>query len=143
MIAVAVIEPERLRLTYAGIGNIEARLRQNAEEHRLVNYRGIVGAHIPTVRSFELALAPDWLLVLHTDGVSSHFQLDESLAFRDLQPQALAEALLAEWSRPTDDATVVVIRPDEDVAAPLSAPADGKRTLLKERQPQLDFLLSL
>lgn len=74
-------------------------------------YRGIVGAAIPTLRTFELALGPDWLLIVHTDGISTRFDSDALEAARRGDPQALADAVLAGWARATDDATVVVARP--------------------------------
>ncbi|MHB1130801.1 MAG: SpoIIE family protein phosphatase [Chloroflexota bacterium] len=111
-IALAVVETEVARLTYAGIGNIEARLWQSEKEQRLISYRGIVGSVIPTVRSFEMTLSPGWLLIMHTDGLSSRFELADFPSFQQRLPQALAGALLASWSRPTDDAMVVVVCPE-------------------------------
>jgi hypothetical protein len=46
---------------------------------------------------------------MHTDGVSARFELTALPAFRSGDPQALAAALLGEWGRDTDDATVVVV----------------------------------
>jgi len=62
------------------------------------------------VRSVELALTPDWLLLLYTDGIKRRFDpqpLLEAAASGD----ALAQAVLAEWARATDDATVLVAQP--------------------------------
>jgi serine phosphatase RsbU (regulator of sigma subunit) len=97
-------------LTYAGIGNVEARLLQVPREHRLPSQRGIVGAVLPTLRGFEEALAPGWVLVVHTDGVRDHFDRDAlaDLALGD--PQSMADGILATWGRHTDDALVLVAR---------------------------------
>jgi hypothetical protein len=75
---------------------------------RLLVYRGIVGAVLPTVRASEYALGDGWLLVLHTDGVSAQFDLDRVPEPARGDPRTLAEAVLAGWGRSNDDATVVV-----------------------------------
>jgi serine phosphatase RsbU (regulator of sigma subunit) len=111
-ISVARLDLGASRLTYAGIGNVEARLLQGAEESRLISYRGIVGSSIPTIRSFELALGTEWLLLLHTDGVRNRFDLRELMEQPRGEPQAIADAVLQQWGRQTDDATVIAMRPN-------------------------------
>jgi hypothetical protein len=96
------------RLEYAGVGNVEAHLWQGGVQQRLIAFRGIVGAVLPQPRAFSFDLRPDWLLVMHTDGIRARFELDA--ASLDHDAQRLADDLLAEWSRPTDDAAVVVVR---------------------------------
>ena len=109
VVAVAQIDPHASTLTYVAIGNTEALLWQGGRIERPIGYRGVVGLTARTIRPFTFALQPDWLLVLHTDGVSGRFDLD-GLSAEHPDPQALADALLARWARPTDDATVVVAR---------------------------------
>jgi serine phosphatase RsbU (regulator of sigma subunit) len=108
-ISVAAIDLERARLTYAGIGNVEARLWLGGGVQRLVPYRGIVGGQRWRVRDFEHALTVGWRLLIHTDGVRS--RLPDAVvgehAGHDLA--ALAGLVLADWARETDDATVVVV----------------------------------
>jgi serine phosphatase RsbU (regulator of sigma subunit) len=108
-LAVADVDPGKRTLTYAGVGNVEARIwhasRPDAVE-RPISYRGIVGSTLPTVRSFDFALGTGWRVLLHTDGISARFDLAELPASGD--PQVLADAILDAWARPTDDATVVV-----------------------------------
>jgi serine phosphatase RsbU (regulator of sigma subunit) len=110
-ISIARIEPAGARLIYAGVGNIEARLWQAAGLQRPIAYRGIVGATLRTIRPFELRLEPQWLLFVHTDGVSARFEPEGLSAFTWRDPQRLADEVLRGWGRPTDDATVVVVCP--------------------------------
>jgi serine phosphatase RsbU (regulator of sigma subunit) len=110
-VSVASISAADGRLTYAGVGNVEARLCQGARVQRLVAYRGIVGGVDWRTRAFEYQLGPAWTLVLHTDGVRARFGDEEVAAGTEEVPQVLARALLDRWARPTDDATVVVARP--------------------------------
>jgi serine phosphatase RsbU (regulator of sigma subunit) len=109
--SVARVDLTAQQLTFAGIGNVDARLVQGAAETRLTPYRGIIGSVIPTIRSVALPLTAAWLLVLHTDGVSNRFALEEMPDWHRCEPQILVEATLQEWGRQTDDATVLVVRP--------------------------------
>jgi serine phosphatase RsbU (regulator of sigma subunit) len=109
-ISLARIDPDAVRLTYAGVGNVEARLWQSGCQQRPIAFRGIVGAALPTCRSFDFDLEPGWLLLLHTDGISARFQLEDFQPTILGEPRALADAILARWGREHDDATVVVAR---------------------------------
>jgi serine phosphatase RsbU (regulator of sigma subunit) len=109
-LSIAAIDPLGSRMVYAGVGNVEAQLWQASGDQRPISYRGIVGVTQRQVRSFEFSLAPDWLLVLYTDGVSNRF--DSSTIPGDIKgdPQALADFILEQWGRERDDATVLVAR---------------------------------
>ena len=107
---VASIDVSSGRLTVAGAGNIEARLCQNGGAKHLMTDRGIVGSVLPRLRPVEMALAPAWLLLMYTDGIKRRFDaqpLLEAAAGGD----GLAQAILKDWARATDDATVLVAQP--------------------------------
>jgi serine phosphatase RsbU (regulator of sigma subunit) len=107
---VATIDLSRAQLTVAGAGNVEGRLYQDGVTKHLVTDRGIVGSVLPRVRPVELELAPDWLILICTDGIKQRF---DAQALRDVTPggKALAQAVLDDWGRTTDDATVLVAQP--------------------------------
>jgi serine phosphatase RsbU (regulator of sigma subunit) len=109
-ISIASIDVVEHRLIYAGVGNVDGDLWQFGRREHLVAYRGIVGVVLPTLRSFSFPLPPEWLVVMHTDGVRAHFNLQGLSEARLADPQQLAEEILRTWARPTDDATVVVAR---------------------------------
>jgi serine phosphatase RsbU (regulator of sigma subunit) len=96
------------RLRFAGVGNVEARLQLVDGEHRLVSYRGIVGVVLPTIRTFEYSLTPQWRLLAHTDGIRGRFDLATEIDGETIGPE-WAQRFLERWARPTDDATVVVV----------------------------------
>jgi serine phosphatase RsbU (regulator of sigma subunit) len=108
VLSVAGIDLDAGQLTYAGVGNVEAQLWQDGRTQRLMAYRGIAGVSLPAVRSFMLPLEREWLLLLHTDGVSARFAVDSLPEFKRAAPGELAAAVLAGWGRDADDATVVV-----------------------------------
>jgi serine phosphatase RsbU (regulator of sigma subunit) len=110
-ISIASIELDTSRLVYSGVGNVDAHLWQGGRQERLVGYRGIVGRTLPTLRDFSFSLQPEWVLLIHTDGVSGRFRVETLFAELLTNPQQLAQHILEGWGRKTDDATVVVIRP--------------------------------
>jgi serine phosphatase RsbU (regulator of sigma subunit) len=109
-IGIARIEVAAGRLTFAGVGNVEGRLWQPGDERRLLAQRGIVGGAMPTIRPIDHPLAADWMLMLHSDGISDRFASD-TLPGWGGPAQALADAILQRHGRATDDATVVLAMP--------------------------------
>ena len=94
-------------MCFCGVGNIEL---QALSRHpiRPVCTPGIVGRPIRKVLSFSYEMLPGDLMVVHTDGISSRFDLD---SYRHLDtPEAMAEAILSEHGKNHDDATCVVFR---------------------------------
>lgn len=99
-------------LTWTGVGNVEGRLMRAtsppgvAPESALIK-GGVVGYSLPSVRPTTTHLHSGDLLVMATDGISSAFA--RSLV-AGVEAQELAERILAEHGRGTDDALVVVVR---------------------------------
>jgi serine phosphatase RsbU (regulator of sigma subunit) len=116
VMSIAAIDLTAGELTYAGIGNVEGRLRQSRGETRLLSYRGIIGATIGRVRSVTVRLEADWLLLMYTDGIMSRFDLEKEVTASPRDPHALASAILAGWKAPLDDATVVVAQPADSAS---------------------------
>ena len=99
-------------LTWLAIGNVEAVLLR-ADPHAVpareavVMRGGVIGYELPIVRAAVTALYPGDLLIFATDGIDSSFtdQLDAARS-----PQRLADHILAEHAKGTDDALVLVAR---------------------------------
>lgn len=105
-ISLVVVEPELRRVCFVGVGNVELRTVSRANIAPPTT-PGIVGQGLRKVRVWEYGLAEGDLLVLMSDGISTRFGLE---TFAHLQPQALAEALLATHHKSHDDACCVVAR---------------------------------
>jgi negative regulator of sigma-B (phosphoserine phosphatase) len=99
-------------LTWTGVGNVEGRLMRAtaapgvAPESALIR-GGVVGYSLPSVRPTTTELHSGDTLVMATDGISSAFA---GSLVAGVAAQELAEKLLAEHGRGTDDALVVVVR---------------------------------
>ena len=110
VMAIASVDLDRHFLEVAGVGNIDARLLTTDLEKHPVSQRGMLGANIPaTIRPTTFELPDKWMLVLHSDGIRNRYRLSEIADYgEDKSPQAVADRILADYSRQDDDATVVV-----------------------------------
>jgi len=101
-------------LTWAGVGNVDCMLfhvnaAPPAKPTRvgLVTRGGIVGSELPEVRAQVVPLARGDVLILATDGIREGFS--DGLQF-EAPPQQLAEHILSQHGKGTDDALVLVAR---------------------------------
>jgi len=106
---IAVIDQEARTLTYAGIGNTRAVIAGEKTITLSSNY-GIVGAGYKTLTPETVGLTPGSLVVLFTDGVAQEMKLSGYDGTLRANPQRLAERIIQDWRRETDDAAVLVCR---------------------------------
>jgi negative regulator of sigma-B (phosphoserine phosphatase) len=104
-------EPQRT-MSWVGVGNIEGTLlRADPGEGRpresVMLVGGVPGHQLPSLRSNELHVSPGDTLVLATDGVRGGYL--DLMDWSD-PPQKLADQLLEEYGKATDDALVLVAR---------------------------------
>ncbi|NUO47131.1 MAG: SpoIIE family protein phosphatase [Streptomyces sp.] len=118
-VGVAQLDEDTQRLSFAGVGNIGARLRSDGAWRPLISHPGIVGAHFPaTVPRHATAWRPDSLLILHSDGLPSRWTPPDDARLPAHDPALTAAVVLRDGSsaaRPLrDDTTVAVLAPDLD-----------------------------
>jgi hypothetical protein len=109
-IAVAAVDAAAGRVRYAGIGNISGRVVGAGHGQNLVSMNGTAGVQARTVREFEYELPPGALLVLHSDGVSARWTLDDYPGLGERDPALIAALLVRDFGRERDDAVAVVLR---------------------------------
>jgi anti-sigma regulatory factor (Ser/Thr protein kinase) len=107
---VAVIEGEAGKVRFAGIGNVAAVVVDGDRRRHLVSYSGILGQGYHKVAEFTHPWSPTAALVLHSDGIATHWDLGQypGLAARD--PSLIAGVLYRDFTRGRDDATVIVVK---------------------------------
>jgi negative regulator of sigma-B (phosphoserine phosphatase) len=97
---------ERARLTWFGVGNVEALLlRPDGTRERILIRGGVVGYHLPPIRPVCLDIQAGDCLVMATDGLSS--EISTELAWHEVSG-AEPQVLLERFSKGTDDALVLV-----------------------------------
>jgi negative regulator of sigma-B (phosphoserine phosphatase) len=101
---------ERSELSWAGVGNVDARLVRSGPELReevALVFGGVRGYRMPRVRPATMPLARGDLLVMITDGIDA--AISPALAGGGAA-QALASRILDTHGKGTDDALAVVVR---------------------------------
>ena len=101
---------ERSQLSWAGVGNVDARLVRSGPELRedvALVFGGVLGYRMPRVRPATMPLARGDLLVMITDGIDA--AISPALAGGGAA-QALASRILDTHGKGSDDALAVVIR---------------------------------
>jgi negative regulator of sigma-B (phosphoserine phosphatase) len=99
-------------ITWSGIGNVEGTIwgaHKNSEQKKqvLLLKNGIIGWRFSTPRVSVLPIQEGSTLIFATDGIRSEFTNEP---IWDLAPQALADSILAQYSKDTDDALVLVVK---------------------------------
>lgn len=107
-ISIAAIDAGDNSMTWVAIGNVEGRLVERQWPTRSIfPAAGVAGVELPQLRPETLDLRRGSTLILATDGVQSGFS--DSLAASG-SPQQVADRILGEHGRSTDDALVLVVR---------------------------------
>ncbi len=112
--AVARFDHERGQVELAGIGNISTHVvRPGAHhtEHPLL-MPGVLGSAYRTVRSQALPFGVGDVLVMHSDGVRSRFDVEVMRAF---PVKAAAEAVVRLHAKGSDDAACAIVRGVRDM----------------------------
>jgi anti-sigma regulatory factor (Ser/Thr protein kinase)/serine/threonine protein phosphatase PrpC len=99
-----------VRFAFASLGNIEVRLLGSPEPANFKIRRGIVGINAPKVTVTEHPWSEDCILILHSDGLTTHWQPEDFPNLARSAAGKAAQALLVSLAKEDDDATVVVVK---------------------------------
>lgn len=135
-VAIARLDLARSQLVFTGTGNIAASIfntgkpalvgggaSHNASaaadsarnSWQFTSRNGIVGHTMRNSQEFEVPWTRDALLILHSDGIGTRWDLAAYPGLH-LQPAVMIAAVLyRDFSRRRDDATVVVVKADQGV----------------------------
>jgi len=116
-VAVAKLSAAGERGSFAGVGNIVARVEGGPNPGRhLVSYNGIVGHTVRKLQEFAFPWPKEALLVLHSDGLTTHWDFSTYPGLISRHPALIAAVLYRDYDRGRDDVSVVVIRNRGSVA---------------------------
>jgi serine/threonine protein phosphatase PrpC len=94
--------------SYVGVGNIGLQV-YSRQPIKPISKNCILGFRLPTLLELRYVYDPGDIFVLYSDGVSAHFAQDAKIGLKQ-PPQLIAEQVLREYGKLTDDATVVVLK---------------------------------
>jgi anti-sigma regulatory factor (Ser/Thr protein kinase) len=109
-LGIAVLDEAGSVVRFAGVGNIAAVILNGTERRHLVSYNGIVGQEYRKVSEFSHPWGPQSVLVLHSDGIATHWDFDRYPGLLARDPSLIAAVLYRDHVRGRDDATVVALK---------------------------------
>lgn len=109
VISLCTIESQTGEVRYVGIGNTTCRTMGEHPRH-LLTREGVVGHTLRTPSVERMTLEQHDILLLYSDGVSSHFEVEEpcQLFFDPLDN--VARRVVEQFGRNHDDASCIAVR---------------------------------
>lgn len=97
--------------TICGVGNINTRIHLGIENKTYTPYNGIIGHNIPrTLNSTVVPYSTHQVLVMHSDGLRTRWNLNDLTSIIKQEPGLIAAALYKDNLRGNDDATILVVK---------------------------------
>jgi len=109
-VAVTRIDAAAGVVRFVGVGNISAVLVNAGKARHMVSHNGTAGHVAPRIREFTYDFTGEPMVILHSDGLTSRWNLAAYPGLAGEHPSLVAGVLLRDHRRGRDDAAVVVMR---------------------------------
>jgi Stage II sporulation protein E (SpoIIE) len=109
--AIGIVQVRGAGAQFAGLGNIAASVLSSGGRKSMLSVPGIVGHQARTIRQFDYEVPAGAAVILHSDGISSRWEVAAMPGVQTRDPLLIAAALLAEAGVHRDDAGVLVLTP--------------------------------
>lgn len=109
-VAVASLNLEKQVLSYAGVGNIAASIITPGSSRGMASHNGTVGHHLQRIQEFAFPWSSNSILVMHSDGLRSAWDLNSYPGIWSKHPGLIAGILYRDFYRDRDDVTVLVAK---------------------------------
>jgi anti-sigma regulatory factor (Ser/Thr protein kinase) len=109
-LAVAEVRRAERQVHFTGIGNISASLITGTATRSMVSQNGTAGAEARRIQEFVYPWSEETLLVMHSDGLATQWQVGKYNGLRFRDPSVIAGVLYRDYRRERDDVTVLVAR---------------------------------
>ena len=98
--AILMIDIERGTARYCGLGNISGAIfLREGVRHSLVSQNGTAGVIRPRITEFQYPFPPGAMLVMHSDGIATHWELATYAGLRSKHPTLIAGVLFKDHRR--------------------------------------------
>ncbi len=108
--AIVNFNPSQGDIGFAGVGNISAMLLAPGTSRSMVSHNGTLGAEMRRVQEFVYPWPANALLLMHSDGLATHWKLDQYPGLLQRHPAVIAGVLYRDFKRNRDDVTVLCAR---------------------------------
>jgi len=106
VMGIVLIDIEKNSLSYAGVGNISARVISSKPIH-LISRDGIVGYNLPKIKEYKYPYTSGEAILMYSDGISSK-AAQYPLSEKDVQE--IADEIMRLFGKDEDDAIILVAR---------------------------------
>lgn len=108
--SIAALRADSDEITYCGIGNISGTVLTAAGMRKTVSLAGTLGHNLSKAREFSYPMPPGAVLIMHSDGLLTSWNLDAYQGLLARHPALIAGVMYRDFLRGRDDATVLVVR---------------------------------
>lgn len=109
-VAVSELELKTKTVKYCGVGNIAGVIVSPAGSRSMISHNGIVGHEARKVQVFDYPWGDNSLLIMHSDGMTSRWNLDKYPGLLVKSTSIICGVLYRDFARGNDDFTVVAMR---------------------------------
>ena len=108
-VAIARLDRVAREVRYAGVGNISGVIldTRTGATTSMVSQNGTVGYAIRKIQVFQYPWTEESLLLMHSDGLATHWSLDRYPGLGQRHPSLVAGVLYRDHKRGRDDVTVL------------------------------------
>jgi hypothetical protein len=112
VLSLALFDAGSNTMTWLGVGNVDGVLlradpQANPPHEVLFPIGGVVGSQLPSLNPSTIHVSKGDILIFHTEGIHSVFEKEVN---PEEQPQQIADRIMMNYNRKTDDALVLVAR---------------------------------
>lgn len=109
-VAIAAIDKSAKTLCFAGLGNISVTLSTPQGRKGLASHNGTLGHQMHRIQEFTLPWNENSVLIMHSDGLSNRWDLEDFAGIWLRHPSVIASLLYRDFARERDDVTVLVAK---------------------------------
>jgi len=110
VMALAAFDGAQRTFKLGSVGNIETRVYGQTGPLNFVLRRGVIGLNAPQPVVSDHAWTPQSIMIMHSDGLRTHWDWQEFRELANEPAEVIARALLNALGKLDDDATIVVVR---------------------------------
>ncbi len=104
------LDLDRKLVRSCGVGNVSSTVLSNLSARHLVSHNGTLGHGAVKLQEFQSPWPEDGLLVVHSDGLQTRWNLEGYPGLAARHPGLLAGVLYRDFARGNDDVTVVAVK---------------------------------
>ncbi len=97
-------------IEYLSAGNVRGLIQTEGRSKTLISQNGTAGLRITKPKIYRQEWDNDDLLIFHTDGVKSNWDLTQYPGLHTGHPSIIAAVIYRDFHRDSDDATILVVR---------------------------------